>query len=326
MAMRFLPNTSASSTAINLEYRVGSDASTTTTHSTISSTTFVKGGSYRVDVYCNNSGVSKTYSKGGIVYTLPNNTFHLWVNSIKVGGDFPRSIEVDGAAGLSAGNSIALSNGSPLNSFSFASNNGNANSSGNVTLKAPSVTYLVENTTPVSLVSFDAYRYNNATRLNWSTSSETNNKHFEVYRAVNDNNFSLIAKVDGAGNSTERRFYSHTDPERYAGTGYYKLRQVDFDGTSEVFDIIRAVSSEIAEKDLTLFESNNHIYGSYLAKKESVAKLVVYDMSGKLLFSNDVKLNLGFNKIDVPLINLQNGVYIAVFSDGGISEKLKFLK
>jgi hypothetical protein len=178
----------------------------------------------------------------------------------------------------------------------------------------------------VSLVSFDAYRYNNSTRLNWSTATETNNKHFELYRAINDNNFSLIAKVDGAGNSTERRFYSYTDPEKYSGTGYYKLKQVDFDGTSELFDIIRSVRSEIAEKDLTLFEANNHIYGSYLAKKEGVAKLAVYDMSGKLIFSNDFKLNLGFNKIDVPLINLQNGVYIAVFSDGSISEKLKFLK
>lgn len=326
MAMRFLPNTSSSSSAINLEYRLGSDASSTTTHTLINSTTFVKGGSYRVDVCCNNSGVSKTYSKGGIVYTLPNNTFHLWVNSVKVGGDFPRSIEVDGAAGLSAGNSIALSNGSPLNSFSFASNNGGANSSGSITLKAPSVTYLVENTTPVSLVSFDAYRYNNTTRLNWSTASETNNKHFELYRAINDNNFSLIAKVNGAGNSTERKFYSYTDPEKYAGTGYYKLKQVDFDGSSELFDIIKSVRSEIAEKDLTLFEANNHIYGSYLAKKEGVAKLAVYDMSGKLIFSNDFKLNLGFNKIDVPLINIQNGVYIAVFSDGTTTKKLKFLK
>ncbi|TKB96877.1 DUF4955 domain-containing protein [Pedobacter cryophilus] len=326
MAMRFLPNTSASSTAINLEYRVGSDASTTTTHTTLSSTTFVKGGSYHVDVYCNNSGVSKTYTKGTIVYTLPNNTFHLWVNSVKVGGDFPRSIEVDGAAGLSAGNSIALSNGSPLNSFQFASNNGNVNSSGNITLKAPSITYLVENTTPVSLVSFDAYRYANTTRLNWSTASESNNKHFELYRAVNDNNFSLIAKVDGAGNSTERRFYSYTDPEKYAGTGYYKLKQVDFDGTSELFDIIRSVRSEIAEKDLTLYEANNYIYGSYLAKKEGTAKLAVYDMTGRVLFNADVQLIEGLNKIEVLLISLQKGVYIAVFSDGTTIEKLKFVK
>ena len=326
MAMRFLPNTSASSNAINLEYRVGSDASTTTIHSTISSTTFVKGGSYHVDVYCNNSGVSKTYSKGGIVYTLPNNTFHLWVNSVKVGGDLPRSVEVDGAGGLSVGNSIALSNGIALNSFQFSSNNGTANSSGSITLKAPSVTYLVENTTPVSLVSFDAYRYNNTTRLNWSTASETNNKYFELYRAINDNNFSLIAKVDGAGNSTQKRFYAYTDPEKYAGTGYYKLKQVDFDGTSELFDIIRSVKSAIAEKDLTLFEANDHIYGSYLAKKEGVAKLVVYDISGKVLFNTNIQLIQGLNKIEVPLISLQNGVYIAVFSDGSISEKLKFLK
>jgi hypothetical protein len=148
----------------------------------------------------------------------------------------------------------------------------------------------------------------------------------ELYRGVNDNNFSLIAKVDGAGNSTERRLYSYTDPERYAGTGYYKLKQVDFDGTSELFDIIRSVKSEIAEKDLTLYEANNYIYGSYLAKKEGTAKLAVYDMSGRILLNTDVQLIAGLNKIEIPLISLQNGVYIAVFSDGATAERFKFLK
>jgi hypothetical protein len=325
-ALRFVPSTSSSSTIVTLERRVGS-STTTSTNTAINTTTLAKGGKYHLDLYCNNSGASQTYTEAGVIYTLPNDIFHLWVNGVKIGGDFPRSIEVDGNGDLTTGKSVALANGLSLNSFLLSSNNGTANSSGKVTLYYPSVNYLnTASNLPVTFTSFDAYRYNNATRLNWSTASESNNKQFELYRAINDDNFNLIAKVDGAGNSSQAKYYSFTDLEKYSGTGYYKLRQVDFDGKSAYFNTIRSVKSELADKDLTLFEANNHIYGSYLAKKEGVAKLTVYDTAGKLLFNTDIKLNVGFNKIEVPLINLQNGVYIAVFSDGNISEKLKFLK
>lgn len=325
-ALRFAPNTSSSSTSVSLDYRMGSDASSTTLYANINSSSIAKGRSHHIDVYCNNSGNSKTYTESSVVYTLPNNTFHLWINGVKIDGNFPRSIEVTGNAGLYSGTSIALENGNPLNSFLFSSSNGTSNSSGKITLYYPSVTYLTESTTPVSLVYFDAYRYENNTSLSWSTAFETNNKHFELYRSINDDKFSLIAKIDGAGNSTQRKFYSYNDSEKFAGTGYYKLKQVDFNGTSEVIDTIRLIRSEIAKKDLILYEANNYIYVSYLAIKEGVAKLAVYNTSGMLLFNTDVKVNLGYNKIEVPLISLQKGVYIAVFSDGPITEKSKFLK
>ena len=106
---------------ITLDYRVGSDASTTTTWAGKISTVFKKGKDHKVEVYCNNAKQAQTYIRAGQTYNLPENTYHLWVNDAQVGTDFPRSIETDGASGLNSGNSIAISNGTPLNGFAFMS-------------------------------------------------------------------------------------------------------------------------------------------------------------------------------------------------------------
>jgi hypothetical protein len=133
---------SATSNQINFAYREGSDASKTTTMKTIDRTTFVKGNTYQVDIYCNNSAEDiQKYTVAGTEYTLPSAMFHVWVNDKKIGADFPKSIEVDGDQGLATGTSIALQKGSPLNSFSFTANNGSAESKISGTISKVNLVY-----------------------------------------------------------------------------------------------------------------------------------------------------------------------------------------
>ncbi len=150
-ALRFTPNTSATSSTIDFSYRLGSDATSTTTYSLINNTTFSKGGKYYIELYCNNSGSLQTYKESQTTYTLPNNSYHVWVNGLKIGGDYPRSIEVNGSTGLSSGTSIALANSETLNSFLFLSNNGSSNSTGKITLYYPAVSYLNTGSSSVAL-------------------------------------------------------------------------------------------------------------------------------------------------------------------------------
>jgi hypothetical protein len=65
-------------------------------------------------------------------------------------------------------------------------------------------------------------------RLEWATSSEINNKGFEVEMSADGLAYKKIAFVEGKGNSTTIQPYSHTTLQ--PNDSYYRLKQVDFDG------------------------------------------------------------------------------------------------
>lgn len=125
---------------ITFAYRYGSDASATTTYKVINGATFVQGNTYEIEVYCNNSGEDNFYTKSSLNYFLPNNRFDVWVDGVRLDENFSRSIEVSGNAGLSAGTSIALANGNPLNSYLFISD-GSAAAQGQLTVSDLSLVY-----------------------------------------------------------------------------------------------------------------------------------------------------------------------------------------
>lgn len=128
-------------TAISFEYRVGSNASTITTYQVINATRFVKGNNYKVDVFANNSGSWQTYTKAGSTYTLPNNSFAIWVDDIQLGSHYPRSIEVSGTSALSSGTSIAMPNGAAINSFVFTASEKSTVANSSITIKDVVSTY-----------------------------------------------------------------------------------------------------------------------------------------------------------------------------------------
>ena len=97
---------------------------------------------------------------------------------------------------------------------------------------------------PVELVGFTAkvVRAVDA-QLSWNTASERNSAYFEVQRSADGFTFASLARVTAQGNSTGPKAYDYTD----AGIGtipsgllYYRLRQVDRDGTAS-FSPVRAV-------------------------------------------------------------------------------------
>jgi len=93
---------------------------------------------------------------------------------------------------------------------------------------------------PVDLIHFDVHAANNhSASIHWATASEINNSHFEIERSYDGRNFETNGEVSGNGNSQHRIDYSYTDVSvsNLENTVFYRLKQVDFDGTSEYSDI-----------------------------------------------------------------------------------------
>lgn len=91
---------------------------------------------------------------------------------------------------------------------------------------------------PITLKSFEVAQINNHNELSWTTSSESNNDYFILEYSSNGEIWSKIEEIAGAGNSNSENTYStiHRDFEK--GVNYYRLKQVDFDGTINTHNII----------------------------------------------------------------------------------------
>lgn len=91
---------------------------------------------------------------------------------------------------------------------------------------------------PVELVSFNAKVSAGAGYLDWTTATESNNSHFAIERGADARTFSEIGQVRGAGTTQEPQSYTFTDEKPLSGTNYYRLRQVDYDGTESFSQVV----------------------------------------------------------------------------------------
>ncbi len=81
-----------------------------------------------------------------------------------------------------------------------------------------------------------------AVRLEWSTATELNNHYFEVQHSLDGRQFRPLGQVPGAGNSFQVRHYAFVHESPAAGTNYYRIEQVDFDGQ---YSFSKVVSAEL---------------------------------------------------------------------------------
>lgn len=96
---------------------------------------------------------------------------------------------------------------------------------------------------PVKLIRFEARKQDQHTLLTWKTVSETNNSHFEVEHSTDAIHFTARGRVEGKGTTVEEQEYSWLHPTPAQGLNYYRLKQVDHDGTSD-YSVIRAVNAD----------------------------------------------------------------------------------
>lgn len=103
---------------------------------------------------------------------------------------------------------------------------------------------LVTATLPITLISFEAEIDNTAVLLKWSTVAEINNDYFTIERSTNGLSFEELGKAQGSGNSNVLKTYSYRDENPLKGISYYRLKQTDFDGRFEYFQLVTADLSE----------------------------------------------------------------------------------
>jgi len=184
------------------------------------------------------------------------------------------------------------------------------------------------NLLPVELASFTSAVSGSNVNLNWSTVSETNNSGFEIEkrnaRSETLDVWTSVGNVAGNGTSNVSHNYSFTDRNVASGKYNYRLKQIDFNGNFEYFNLSNEVNVGTPE-NFSLSQNYPNPFNpgtsiNFSLPTDSKVSLKIYDMSGKEVANllNDVK-TAGYYSINFNASSLSSGVYFYSISAGNFT-------
>lgn len=166
---------------------------------------------------------------------------------------------------------------------------------------------------PVEVGNINARPVKEGTNVSWTTASERENDYFELQRSLDGQYFESVAYMKGAGNSSEEILYNAIDPSpKTTDLVYYRLKQVNFDGTFIFSDKI----TYQYEVPALVWYANNEIRVTFKeAPQLETYPIIIYDLSGKIVAQFDLSENTnipwdknGFYIVEIPSLDIKEKV------------------
>lgn len=170
------------------------------------------------------------------------------------------------------------------------------------------------NVLPVDLLSFDVELNEHVVDLIWVTASEWNNDFFEIQRSSDALTWEVIGFLSGNGTTSQINTYESQDFSPLSGESFYRLRQVDFDGSYEYSAIKRVEKNSIQLETVfypNFLESGRIIYFQNTTKNQMIS---IYNSVGQLIINRPIRE-------EINVMNLTPGQYF-VQIDNNPAKKL----
>lgn len=168
---------------------------------------------------------------------------------------------------------------------------------------------------PILLQSFDATLIkSNLVELKWVTSSEINNSHFIVERSIDGFEWEEVAKVLSEGNSVANVDYIAYDNNPKFGVSYYRLKQVDYDGTLTIYKIKTVINEE--EIEASIYPNPAKDVLNVVIEDEYNFSVKLYNSLGQLM---ELPISYSANKVSLNTENMDKGFYFVVVENGNSS-------
>lgn len=172
------------------------------------------------------------------------------------------------------------------------------------------------NPLPVELLDFHLELTDCSRELTWTTASEQNNDYFIVERNI-DNYFEPIAIIAGNGNSNSILEYQYTDHDNFAEQALYRLKQVDYDGSTEILAPVLS-STACSEKSFAnIFTDDNTLTIHYPNNDYSIE---IFNFTGQMVYRQNAN-----SETRITLNMFKSGFYICKISNGKYHESKSFL-
>ena len=190
---------------------------------------------------------------------------------------------------------------------------------------------------PVELTSFSAEVSQGAVVLSWKTATETNNSGFEVQRSIDGKSFTKVAFIKGHGSAVKENSYSFSDKVSSGGVFYYRLKQIDFNGSYKYSSVVQATS--MVPKTFSLAQNYPNPFNpstviSYDLPVDSKVVIRLYDILGNevstLVNREEAagSYKITFNAHNTNNKQLSSGIYFYKLEAGNFTsiKKMMLLK
>ena len=179
---------------------------------------------------------------------------------------------------------------------------------------------------PVELAHFEARAVGGQALLSWNTLSESNNSHFVVEHSTDGKPFLPVGRLSGAGDSQVARQYQFLHEEPESGLNYYRLQQVDFDGSAS-YSEIRTVELEGKAGALHLYPTavDNTLTIEWQQAPRQPLSLTIFDLNGKVATSLEVTTS-GGRQAQLSVGHLPPGTYVLSVPQGRDVQQARFFK
>jgi hypothetical protein len=189
------------------------------------------------------------------------------------------------------------------------------------------------NPLPVELLEFSAQRTGAGGLLRWATAAEKNNAYFAVESSGDGRTFQELSRVSGQGTTTQRSYYTFTDTglARYAAKQvYYRLRQVDQDGTFS-YSPVRTLQALLPPDGLSAHVWPNPARGAATltirADQAGPASLQLLSVLGQCLAHRQLPLPAGVTMLPLPEVtSLGPGVYWLHLQQGRQHQTIRLVR
>ena len=184
---------------------------------------------------------------------------------------------------------------------------------------------------PIKLESFNSSFKNRDVTLNWITSTEINNRGFEIFRKSVSGDWTSIGFITGKGQENSMTSYSFNDNKLNSGKYTYRLKQIDFNGNYTYYNLNSIIEVGVPDKFIVSQNYPNPFNPStkidYAIPFDGKVNLVIYDMTGrevKRVFSENI--TAGYYTSEINIGSLASGVYIYKLTAEGNSQKQTMTK
>jgi hypothetical protein len=184
---------------------------------------------------------------------------------------------------------------------------------------------------PVELINFQHSITNNDVTLFWTTANEINNSGFDIERKINNNQWTKIGFVTGKGSTSVRQTYNYIDSHLQSGNYKYRLKQIDYNGNYEYFQLNGEVVIGVPKK-FTLSQNYPNPFNpvtkiDFELPVDGKVTLVVYDVTGRevsKLFNNEFR-SAGYYTTEFNASKFASGAYFYRLTTDAFSETKRML-
>ena len=179
---------------------------------------------------------------------------------------------------------------------------------------------------PVELSKFTAYVNDETVLLEWETVMEMGNDYFTIEKSKDGRSFTSIGKMNGAELSMKPLQYMFIDNEPVEGRNYYRLKQTDYDGKSEYFEVVTVEYNKGGEISIYPNPVNDRMKVNLTQNLiGQTADITVFSMSSGKQVST-VRFDVTDFELSIDVEDLPSGMYTVLVNIGNQVFNKKIVK